>query len=190
MNMKITTRVISALALFALTACGSQNEAYVWTPAGDHIRTEWAETIDPSAVLQEYPRPQMVRSDWKNLNGLWDYAIIAPENDPQGTACLTEASQGKILVPFCVESALSGVGRFPSPDSLLLYRTEFKLPKWTGDRVLLHFGAVDQNADVYVNGKQLRLENIIRQKQERQKLTDRQVNSRKIILRKYSIILL
>ena len=151
--MKITTKAISALALFALTACGGQNEACVWTPAGDHIKTEWAETIDPSAVLQEYPRPQMVRADWKNLNGLWDYAIVSEDADPDGTACLTEASQGKILVPFCVESALSGVGRFPSPDSLLLYRTEFKLPKWNAGRVLLHFGAVDQNADIYVNGK-------------------------------------
>ncbi len=152
--MNINTKAISVLALLALTACGGgQNEAYVWTPAGDRIRTEWAETINPSSVLQEYPRPQMVRSDWKNLNGLWDYAIIPGDADPQGTACLTEASQGKILVPFCVESALSGVGRFPSPDSLLLYRTEFKLPKWNAEKVLLHFGAVDQEADIYVNGK-------------------------------------
>ena len=151
--MKISTKTTIVLTLLALTACGGQTETYVWTPAGDHIRTEWAETIDPSAVLQEYPRPQMVRGEWKNLNGLWDYAIISSDSDPQGTACLTEASQGKILVPYCVESSLSGVGRFPSPDSLLLYRTEFKLPKWNSDRVLLHFGAVDQNADIYVNGK-------------------------------------
>ena len=151
--MNISTKTTIVLTLLALTACGGQTETYVWTPAGDHIRTEWAETIDPSAVLQEYPRPQMVRGEWQNLNGLWDYAIISSDSDPQGTACLTEASQGKILVPFCVESSLSGVGRFPSPDSLLLYRTEFKLPKWNSDRVLLHFGAVDQNADIYVNGK-------------------------------------
>jgi hypothetical protein len=151
--MKISTKTTIVLTLLALTACGGQTETYVWTPAGDHIRTEWAETIDPSSVLQEYPRPQMVRGEWQNLNGLWDYAIISSDSDPQVTACLTEASQGKILVPFCVESSLSGVGRFPSPDSLLLYRTEFKLPKWNSDRVLLHFGAVDQNADIYVNGK-------------------------------------
>ena len=125
--MKTTAKAI--VLLLGLTACSSQKDTFVWAPAGDRIMTEWAETIDPSAVLQEYPRPQMVRSDWQNLNGLWDYAIIASDEDPQGTACLTEASQGKILVPFCIESALSGVGRFPSPDSLLLYRTEFKLPK-------------------------------------------------------------
>ncbi len=149
--MKSSTKAI--LLLLGLTACNGQKDAYVWTPAGDRIMTEWAETIDPAAVLQEYPRPQMVRSEWKNLNGLWDYAIISSDGDPQGTACLTEASQGRILVPFCVESALSGVGRFPSPDSLLLYRTEFKLPKWKGDRVLLNFGAVDQIAEIYVNGQ-------------------------------------
>ena len=151
--MKTNTKATIVLALLALTACGGQQDTYVWAPAGDRIMTEWAETIDPAAVLQEYPRPQMVRSDWKNLNGLWDYAIISEDDDPQGTACLTETSQGKILVPFCVESALSGVGRFPSPDSLLLYRTEFKLPKWKGDRVLLNFGAVDQIAEIYVNGQ-------------------------------------
>ena len=151
--MKTTSTIIGALALLALAGCGGQNEASLWTPAGDRIRTEWAETVNPSAVLQEYPRPQMVRSDWKNLNGLWDYAIVAEKDDSLGTACLTEASQGKILVPFCVESSLSGVGRIPGPDSLLLYRTEFKLPKWKAGRVLLHFGAVDQEAEIYVNGR-------------------------------------
>ena len=117
-----------------------------WQPAGDKIRTEWAEKVTPENVLPEYPRPQMVRPEWRNLNGLWNYAIR-----PMGQQPATY--DGQILVPFAVESSLSGVGKNLGDENELWYERTFTVPaKWNGGRVLLHFGAVDWKADVWVNG--------------------------------------
>ena len=117
-----------------------------WKPVEGNIMTPWAERIDPSAIHQEYPRPQMVRSQWANLNGLWDYAIT-----PLGSE--TFSSEGKILVPFAVESALSGEGRRVGDENELWYERTFSVPSsWKGKNVLLHFGAVDWQTDVWVNG--------------------------------------
>lgn len=116
-----------------------------WQPAGSHIRTKWADDVNPSAPLPEYPRPQMVRSEWQNLNGLWDYAIL-----PVGEEFA--AGQGKILVPFAAESSLSGVGLNVGAENNLWYNRSFTVPKeWKGRRVILHFGAVDWKAEVWVN---------------------------------------
>ena len=118
-----------------------------WQIAGDKITTPWAEKVDPSNPLPEYPRPQMVRDSWKSLNGLWEYAIT------QAGDSMPKIFQGRILVPFAVESALSGVGKAVGPDKILWYRTTFTVPSsFRGKNVLLHFGAVDWSADVYVNG--------------------------------------
>ena len=76
-----------------------------WKPVGGRIMTSWGEAVRPENVLSEYPRPQFSRNNWLNLNGLWDYSIT-PKNEAE-----PNAYQGKILVPFCVESALSGVGK-------------------------------------------------------------------------------
>lgn len=118
-----------------------------WAPAGDKIKTAWAEQVNPANVLPEYPRPIMERSEWKNLNGLWDYAIT-------DVATATPASfDGQILVPFAVESSLSGVGKTVGSQKALWYSRPFEVPaSWKGRRVLLHFGAVDWKADVWVNG--------------------------------------
>ena len=117
-----------------------------WSPAGDNILTSWAEDINPENVHPEYPRPQMVRSQWLNLNGLWDYSIT-------GCDAIGFESEGKILVPFAAESALSGVGRRVGGDNVLWYERDFVLPAaWKGKDVLLHFGAVDWKTDVWVNG--------------------------------------
>ena len=118
-----------------------------WKPAGDNIMSPWAEQVDPENVLPEYPRPQMVRQQWMNLNGLWDYAI---------TPCdaVNFKPDGQILVPFAIESALSGVGRRVGDENILWYEREFDLPaSWKGQNVLLHFGAVDWQTDVWVNGE-------------------------------------
>jgi beta-galactosidase/beta-glucuronidase len=96
--------------------------------------------------LPAYPRPQMVRGDWINLNGLWSYSITPASASGPGEA------EGNILVPFAVESALSGVGRRVGKDSLLWYATTFALPKsYKGKNILLHFGAVDWQCEVTVN---------------------------------------
>ncbi|OAM90812.1 beta-galactosidase [Termitidicoccus mucosus] len=124
-------------------------QAADWKPAGDLIKTPWAAQVSPESPLPEYPRPRLVRDAWQNLNGLWDYAIT-----PKGAA-LPAAFDGQILVPFPVESSLSGVQREVGPDNELWYKREFTVPvgaAWREKNVLLHFGAVDWRADVFVNG--------------------------------------
>ena len=146
--MKKSALFLLTLAILGAFSAGAQN----WQPAGDRIRTPWADRVDPANPLPEYPRPLMQRNDWKSLNGLWDYAIVpvnqGHKNDPK--------PDGKILVPFCIESSLSGVGRTVGTDEHLWYHRTFTVPKaWKGKRVLLHFGAVDWKADVWVNGIQV-----------------------------------
>ena len=138
--MKKVTATLLAVT-FAAAAFAQE-----WTPAGDNIRTEWAAEVNPAAPLPEYPRPQMVRAEWMNLNGLWDYAIT-PEH-----ASGFEA-EGKILVPFAVESSLSGVGRKVGGENALWYERTFTVPaKWKGRKVILHFGAVDWKTELWLNG--------------------------------------
>jgi beta-galactosidase/beta-glucuronidase len=127
--------------IFVYVTAGAQ-----WKPAGDSLKTRWAKDVSPENVLPEYPRPIMERTDWMNLNGLWDYAIV-----PAGQS---EPSQydGKILVPFAVESSLSGVQKTVGKENELWYRTSIRIPsKWKGKNILLHFGAVDWQAEVYIN---------------------------------------
>jgi len=119
-----------------------------WNLVKTKITTPWAEQVNPSQTLQEYPRPQLVRKNWKNLNGLWEYSI-----KPK-TESFNQTYQGKILVPFAIESALSGVGKTVGKDSVLWYNTTFTIPShMKGERLLLHFGAVDWEAEVFINGK-------------------------------------
>ncbi len=116
-----------------------------WEPKGNHIKTRWTYDVDSECPLPEYPRPLMVRKDWVNLNGLWDYAIT------DGAA--PSEYEGKILVPYPIESSLSGVMRPLEPGKTLWYKREITIPSsWKGKRVLINFGAVDYDAEVYVNG--------------------------------------
>ncbi len=122
-----------------------------WAPAGDNIKTRWAAEVDPQNPLPEYPRPQMVRPEWMSLNGLWNYAVAPLGKMPEARGKF--APDGQILVPFAVESSLSGVGKFVGRENLLWYERTFTVPKgWAGKSVLLHFGAVDWKAEVWVNG--------------------------------------
>ena len=133
--------ILSAMCLLLSLGVNAQ-----WKPAGDKIMTEWASQVDPNNVLSEYPRPIMERGEWKNLNGLWNYAIIE-KGQP-----IPVAFDGEILVPFAVESALSGVGKRMDDTKELVYQRSFDVPSaWKGKQVLLHFGAVDWKADVWVN---------------------------------------
>jgi len=138
-----------------------------WKPADGPLKTRWAKDVSEKNALPEYPRPQMVRKDWLNLNGLWDLTAMPsdecrlPNDKDQGKRTLantnllsviTSSWQGKILVPFTMESALSGVMKH---SDRMTYRRTFEIPKdWNGRHVLLHFGAVDWETKVSVNGKQ------------------------------------
>ncbi|MDR3235490.1 MAG: beta-galactosidase [Prevotellaceae bacterium] len=117
-----------------------------WKPAGEKIKTTWAEKIDPQNVLPEYPRPLLERTEWKNLNGLWDYAIL-----PGGQA-EPHSFDGKILVPFAVESSLSGVQKTVGKNNELWYKRTFTVPSaWKNKNIILHFGAVDWKTEIYLN---------------------------------------
>ena len=121
-------------------------QAQSWKPVEGKIMSQWAKTVNPDNVWQEYPRPQFERTEWKNLNGLWDYAILKT-NQIQ-----PKRYQGKILVPFSFESALSGVGKKIKPEDKMWYRKNFELPKnWSGKDVVIHFEAVDYKSAIWVN---------------------------------------
>ncbi|MEN2280872.1 sugar-binding domain-containing protein [Algoriphagus sp. SE2] len=140
------TIIFGACLLFAQQVATAQTSTY--KPVEGKIMTEWAGKVDPENVHQEYPRPQMTRENWVNLNGLWDYAIQAKG----GT--VPNEFDGEILVPFAVESALSGVGKTVGKDNELWYHTSFATPKkGSKDKVLLHFVASDWETEVYVNGE-------------------------------------
>jgi beta-galactosidase/beta-glucuronidase len=120
-----------------------------WKPVPGHLMTKWAAEVDPACPLPEYPRPQMTRPHWVNLNGLWDYVIVPKAQQS------VEHYGGQILVPFAVESALSGVKRPLLPDQRMWYRRTFTCPpaEWQASRVLLHFDAVDWETEVFINGQ-------------------------------------
>jgi beta-galactosidase/beta-glucuronidase len=135
----LSTVLLSSSVLFAQTS---------WKPAPVKISTPWAEKVTPQTPLPEYPRPQMVRGNWLNLNGLWKYSII-----PQSSEARPSSFEGNILVPYAVESSLSGVGRTVGKDSVLWYERTITVPSnFRKGKVLLHFGAVDWQCDVFVNG--------------------------------------
>ena len=143
---------LCALACMATLTGGLRGAAVAadWKAAPSPLMTRWGKEVKPDKVWPEYPRPQMVRGKWQNLNGLWDFAMT-PRADSQ-----PQQFEKKILVPFPVESALSGIRGRVRPDDRLWYRRSFQIPDgWKGQRILLHFGAVDWEAVVYVNGKEI-----------------------------------
>jgi len=144
---KTTTIALILSCWLAPRPCNAQQ-----TPKLDtgKIVTRWAADVDPENVLPEYPRPQMARKQWKNLNGPWDYAIVAKDE------AQPEKFTGKILVPFAAESTLSGVHKTVGPENRLWYRRSFTVPaEWGKRRVMLNFDAVDWETTVWVNGTEL-----------------------------------
>jgi len=142
-------KYVVLIAAIVVLAIGSIAIAE-WKPAEGPLSTRWTNKVTPGNALPEYPRPQMARSDWQNLNGLWDYALVAKD------AVRPHQFDGQILVPFAVESALSGVMKKVAPDQAVWYRRTFSVPKaWFGRRVLLNFGGVDWETAVWLNGQKL-----------------------------------
>jgi len=154
----LTLIILATLSLMVTVSAQS------WAPADNPLMTPFASDVSPDNAWPEHPRPQMIRDHWLNLNGLWDYALEPVDFKPvQGlikrkTMTRGQAPKqwkGKILVPFAIDSALSGVKHILRPTERVWYRRTFKVPKsWTG-RVLLHFQASDWETSVYVNGKRL-----------------------------------
>jgi hypothetical protein len=145
---KITISIRAVFVVAFVLAIAGQSLA--WEPAKGPLATRWTRDVTPERAWPEYPRPQMVRPQWTNLNGLWNYAI-RPEAEAQPSTW-----DGEILVPFAVESALSGVMKPVKPQERLWYRRTFTPPKLSeGGRLLLHFGAVDWKCIVWVNGKEV-----------------------------------
>ncbi|MDC0707513.1 AbfB domain-containing protein [Stigmatella sp. ncwal1] len=141
----------SALLLLPLL-CGllpPVNAEAAWIRKTPPLSTPWTAQVSPSNALPEYPRPQMVRSDWQNLNGEWQFANASAGQTPPFNQTLSES----VLVPFPIESALSGIQRH---QERMWYRRTFTVPSgWSGRRVQLNFGAVDWEATVYVNGQRV-----------------------------------
>ena len=142
--MKFKLLLAVSVTAVVMTFC-TGDKSPVWHPAENPLFTVWGENVDPSAPWPEYPRPGLVREEWMSLNGLWDYAICGKEES-------RPAPEGKILVPFPVELALSGV-RLRMTDSLALwYSREFELPRaWRSKQIILNFEASDWETSVWID---------------------------------------
>lgn len=137
-------RALAGAAACALATCSRAGE---WRPAEAPLLTRWAAEVSPANARPEYPRPEMRRPEWLSLNGLWQYALTARGQRP-------ESYPGRILVPYAIESALSGVRDTVGAERSLWYRRTFALPEgWAREVVLLHFEAVDWETHVWVNGR-------------------------------------
>jgi len=122
----------------------------MWEPVKGNLLTRWSKEVNPEQPLPEYPRPQLKREEWLNLNGLWDYSIISKDEE------MVASFDGKILVPFPLESALSGVKTKLRRTKRLWYQRKFSIPsQWNNKNILLHFGAVDWETKVWINDKEV-----------------------------------
>lgn len=148
--MKSGFHVLVALVTASLATASRAVATSEWCAAAGTLMTRWANDVSPTNALPEYPRPQLTRERWLNLNGLWDYAVAAKD------APRVEKYDGRILVPFPLEAPLSGVMKPLTPEQRLWYRRDFTVPAgWTGQRVLLHFGAVDWEATIFIDGREV-----------------------------------
>lgn len=138
------------LYLLFVAVTGATGVNAQWAPVAGKIKSPWAEKVNAANPLPEYPRPQLTReNNWKNLNGLWQYTVLPKADADQVPA----RYNGNILVPYAIESALSGVGKTVGKDSVLWYNRTIEVPaSMRKGRLMLHFGAVDWAAQIYVNG--------------------------------------
>lgn len=151
--MRVMRKLAAGIFIGVVGLCGpvsAQNAAPATAPGHSYVGpmiTKWGKAVTSENAWRSYPRPQLARPDWVNLNGSWDYAIT------KAAAARPTKMDGKILVPFAVESKLSGVARKVLPNERLWYRRSFTVPAtWKGKRTILHFGAVDYESQVFING--------------------------------------
>ncbi len=150
MRQRLPALIVLLLAFGLLL--GTRNaQAADWQPKPAPMTTPWTDQVPVDQPLPEYPRPQMTRAQWQNLNGIWDFEVT-----PSSTTTPPQAFSEQIRVPFVAESALSGIQRRITGDDRLWYRRTFTVPAgWSGQRVQLNFGAVDYRTDIWVNGKKV-----------------------------------
>ena len=135
----------SLIILFKILYC-LMNSLENWHPVGTRIKTKWGNNLKPENVWKEYPRPQLERKDWLNLNGIWHYYITDLDSKKP------EKFDQNILVPFCLESSLSGVMKPLNETQILWYYKEFEIPKkWKDKNIIIHFNAVDWKSELYIN---------------------------------------
>ncbi len=146
--MNVTPRALKfSAALACAVSLFCSGEARAWAPKKAPLMTRWASQVSPTNALPEYPRPQMVRSAWMNLNGVWQYQ----SGNVDDAVPTRRKLSSEILVPFPVESALSGVMEH---HDRLWYRRSFTVPaSWKNQQLKLHFGAVDYESEIYINGQ-------------------------------------
>jgi hypothetical protein len=145
--MKSIPLLLTSICLFSIQI--NKAIAQEWEPVTDHILTVWAENVTPDNVWQVYPRPQLERTEWLNLNGLWDYAVAEMSKDTK-----PEKWEGKILVPFTIETQLSGIARELTEEEAIWYQRTFEVPgNWKKKSLLLHFEASDFETTVWLNGQ-------------------------------------
>ena len=126
------------------------SEKLKWCPAGNKIKTKWGKNLDPKKVWQEYPRPQLERKQWLNLNGIWSYSITDVNSQKP------DNFDGEILVPFSIESSLSGVMKSLNEKQILWYYKEFEIPdNWKDKNIIIHFNAVDWICELYINDNKI-----------------------------------
>ncbi len=147
MTLRILPSIFLLILVFQqLTALAQPSK---WKPKPGTLTTPWTDKVNPANPLPEYPRPNMLRPDWANLNGLWNLQLVENKTGKP-------VNQGEVLVPYPVESALSGCGWRVEPTQTLVYSKKITVPsRWKGQRVLLHFGACDWHTQVSVNGKKI-----------------------------------
>ena len=126
------------------------SEKLKWCPAGNKIKTKWGKNLDPNKAWQEYPRPQLERKQWLNLNGIWSYSITDVNSQKP------DNFDGEILVPFSIESSLSGVMKSLNEKQILWYYKEFEIPdNWKDKNIIIHFNAVDWICELYINDNKI-----------------------------------
>ena len=140
---------VSILSFLVLSVSCTPKDEINWKPAENPILTKWTSDVDPLKPWMQYPRPDMIRNAWLNLNGLWNYAITRKETKP-------EKWDGSILVPYPIESAISGVRKRVSENENLWYKRDFVIPNvWNNKHILLNFEACDWETKVWVDGKEV-----------------------------------
>ena len=146
MKYLMFTAVVLSAAL--CIGCNKKTTTTDWHPAENPIMTQWADKVNPEAPWPEYPRPGLVRNEWMSLNGLWNYTIVLKDQKPGEPA-------GKILVPYPVESALSGVKKRMTDSLCIWYTRQFEIPaNWKSSQIILNFEASDWETTVWIDGKE------------------------------------